>query len=89
MLRGRNAQPKPAPDCYRVACELLGADPGNALAVEDSANGIAAAKAAGLWCVAVPNALTQRLDLSAADLQLASLADKSLADVIATIDGRG
>ena len=77
--------PKPAPDCYVAACDALGVSPVNALAVEDSRNGVAAAKAAGLRCVAVPNALTRHLDLSAADLELTSLADMSLADAIARL----
>ena len=80
---------KPAPDCYIAACEALDVAPADALAVEDSANGVRAAKGAGLWCVAVPNPLTRRLDLSAADVQLASLADTTLDDVIATIHERG
>ena len=45
---------KPAPDVYLLACADLGADPARSVAVEDSAHGIAAAKAAGLFCVAVP-----------------------------------
>ena len=76
---------KPAPGCYLHACEQLGVTPANALAIEDSVNGVAAAKAAGLWCVAVPNALTRALDFSAADAQLASLADAPLSDVIAQL----
>jgi HAD superfamily hydrolase (TIGR01509 family) len=76
---------KPAPDCYRVACERLAVEPRAALAVEDSANGVAAAKAAGLWCVAVPNELTRRLDLAAADVQVASLGDITLAEVRARL----
>jgi HAD superfamily hydrolase (TIGR01509 family) len=76
---------KPAPDCYVDACKQLGVPPKHALAVEDSINGVLAAKAAGLWCVAVPNPLTRRLDLSAADVQLASLADASLAQVLSRL----
>jgi HAD superfamily hydrolase (TIGR01509 family) len=75
--------PKPAPDVYLAACEALGVSPSAALAVEDSAHGVAAAKAAGLWCVAVPNPLTKSLDFSAADVLLESLADASLSEVIA------
>jgi HAD superfamily hydrolase (TIGR01509 family) len=77
--------PKPAPDCYLAACAALEVDPARALAGEDSANGGAAAKAAGLWCLAVPNALTKRLDLSAADLRLESLADATLGEVAALL----
>jgi HAD superfamily hydrolase (TIGR01509 family) len=76
---------KPAPDTYLEACARLGVEPAAALAVEDSPNGIAAAKAAGLWCVAVPHELTETLDLDAADLRLASLADCSLAAAIAEL----
>ena len=73
---------KPAPDVYLRACDALGVDPVNAVAVEDSPNGVAAAKAAGLWCVAVPNRITQSLDFSAADLVISSLAAVSLADAV-------
>ena len=43
------AHGKPAPDIYLKACEELGVAPGQALAVEDSFNGIRSAYAAGLW----------------------------------------
>ena len=71
---------KPAPDTYLAACAALEVDPSRALALEDSPNGIAAAKAAGLHCITVPNPLTAALDLSSADLRLDSLAACSLAD---------
>jgi HAD superfamily hydrolase (TIGR01509 family) len=74
--------PKPAPDVYLLACDALGVAAPEALAVEDSPNGVAAAKAAGLWCVAVPNPVTAALDFSAADVVLSSLADCSLASVL-------
>ena len=45
---------KPAPDIYLVACERLAVEPSEAVALEDSASGVAAAKAAGLTCIAVP-----------------------------------
>jgi beta-phosphoglucomutase-like phosphatase (HAD superfamily) len=68
------ARTKPAPDQYLAAAEALGVAPGEAVAFEDSVNGIAAAKAAGLRCVAVPNALAAGMDLSQADVQPDSLA---------------
>ncbi len=49
------ARGKPAPDVYLRAAELLGADPHGCVAVEDSANGIRAAKNAGMRVIAVPN----------------------------------
>ena len=60
---------KPAPDLYLAACAAIGVRPGSALAIEDSPHGIAAAKAAGMWCVAVPHEITVRLDLSHADVR--------------------
>jgi HAD superfamily hydrolase (TIGR01509 family) len=67
------AAPKPAPDIYLLACLRLGVAPGDALALEDSAPGIAAAKAAGLTCIAVPQFV--ETDVSAADEVIDSLED--------------
>jgi HAD superfamily hydrolase (TIGR01509 family) len=64
---------KPAPDIYRLACARLGVRPAEALALEDSASGVAAAKAAGLTCVAVPQ--FAGTDVSAADRVVDSLED--------------
>lgn len=47
---------KPAPDVYLAAAERLGVDPTTCLVVEDSYNGIAAARAAGMTTVLIPNA---------------------------------
>jgi HAD superfamily hydrolase (TIGR01509 family) len=63
--------PKPAPDIYLRACRDLGVDPSEALALEDSASGVAAAKAAGLTCIAVPQ--FAETDVSAADRVIDSL----------------
>ena len=49
------ARGKPAPDVYLEAARRLGAGPRDCAAVEDSHNGIRAAKAAGMLCVAIPN----------------------------------
>ena len=57
---------KPDPEGYLIAVDLLGVEPGGAVAVEDSEAGIAAAKAAGIYCVAVTTTLP-RERLSAAD----------------------
>ena len=56
---------KPAPDIYLRVCELLGVAPEHVLALEDSAAGVAAAKAAGLACIAVPQ--YAETDVAAAD----------------------
>jgi putative hydrolase of the HAD superfamily len=76
---------KPDPASYLAACAALGVDPGRALAVEDSLTGTTAAKAAGMRVVACPNPVTVGLDLSAADLVLTSLADRTLSQVVADI----
>jgi HAD superfamily hydrolase (TIGR01509 family) len=73
---------KPDPALYRVALEGLGLHPDEAIALEDSPNGVLAAKRAGLFCVAIPNAATRELRFDAADLRLGSLADVSLADLL-------
>ncbi|GIM94119.1 HAD family hydrolase [Paractinoplanes toevensis] len=80
--RERVAHSKPAPDLYELALNELGARPDEALAVEDSPNGVAAAKAAGLFCVAVPNPLTVDLALDGADIVLNSLAERPLRDFL-------
>ncbi len=67
---------------YRLALSELGVGPAEALAVEDSPNGIASAKAAGLYCVAVPNPLTAGLTFDRADLVLPSLSDRSIRDIV-------
>lgn len=72
---------KPAPDTYLAACAAIGVEPASALAIEDSPPGVAAAKAAGLWCLAVPHEITERLDLSSADLRVSSLADVTIGEV--------
>lgn len=74
---------KPRPDLYLAALAALGLAAENGIAIEDSPHGVAAAKAAGLVCVAVPNPITRELDLGAADLVLDSLADLPLPELLA------
>jgi HAD superfamily hydrolase (TIGR01509 family) len=62
---------KPAPDIYLEACRRLGSLPGETLALEDSGSGVAAAKAAGLTCIAVPQ--YAETDVTAADRVIDSL----------------
>jgi len=66
---------KPDPALYRRTLAALGLRPDEAVAFEDSPNGATAARAAGIFCVAVPNALTCWLPLEHADLRLTSLAE--------------
>jgi HAD superfamily hydrolase (TIGR01509 family) len=79
---GDTARAKPQPTLYLEALDLLGLVAGEAIAFEDSPNGVRAAKAAGLYCVAVPNPITATLALDEADLVLESFADLPLAELI-------
>jgi len=71
---------KPWPDVFLVAAEELAVDPAACLVIEDSHHGVAAAKAAGMVCVAVPNPVTIGSDFSAADIVLDSLTDLPYGD---------
>ncbi len=79
------AEHKPDPDPYLHACLALGVPVGEALALEDSALGITAAKAAGMWAVAVPTEMTADQSFDHADLVLDSLAGVGLAEMIGQI----
>lgn len=69
------ARKKPAPDIYRLALSRLGITAGGAVAFEDSAIGVTAAKGAGLFTVATPSEWTRGQDFAAADLVLPGLGD--------------
>jgi HAD superfamily hydrolase (TIGR01509 family) len=74
---------KPAPDLYLSAAQCLGIPVEDCLAIEDSPTGMRAALAAGIRCIAVPNALTARLERPGVALTLTSLADLDLQTLIA------
>ncbi len=76
-------RPKPAPDLFLKAAEALGRDPAACVVLEDSHNGLLAAKAAGCHCVVVPSPVTSVSDFSLADRVLPSLAGVALADLLA------
>jgi HAD superfamily hydrolase (TIGR01509 family) len=71
------ARAKPRPVLYLEALAALGVAADEAVAFEDSPNGVRAAKAAGVFCIAVPNEVTRDLGLeeAGADLVLDSLSD--------------
>ena len=79
---------KPEPDLYLAAIDCLGVTAGEAVAIEDSPNGVAAAKRAGMACVAVPNEITAQLDLSGADLVLNSLEDLTVTQLLERLADR-
>ncbi len=73
------SHPKPAPDLYLTACSRLGVHPGDALAVEDSATGVSAARAAGMRTIGVPT--LDGVDIGA-ERTLATLADPRLRELL-------
>jgi HAD superfamily hydrolase (TIGR01509 family) len=82
VCREDAAHPKPHPAPYRRALALLGLEPHEAIAIEDSPNGVRAAKAAGIRCVAVPNVMTRTLPLDHADVRLTSLEELPLVTLL-------
>lgn len=85
---GDAARAKPRPTLYLDALAALGLAPDEAIAFEDSPNGVIAAKAAGIYCVAVPNPITATLAFERADLVLESFADLPLAELLERVDAR-
>jgi len=78
---------KPDPSPYLAALDALEVAPSEAVAFEDAPHGIAAAKAAGMLCVAVPNPITRQLRLDSADCLLESLASLPLPALLSRLDG--
>ena len=78
---GDATRAKPNPHLYEAALELLDVPASQAFAIEDSPNGIRAAKGAGIACLCVPNAATAGLDLSEADLVVPTFEGLSVVDV--------
>jgi HAD superfamily hydrolase (TIGR01509 family) len=69
------AHKKPAPDIYRLGLERLGVPPSQVLVIEDSRNGLLAARGAGLRCLVTVNGYTKDEDSSEAVLVVTSLGD--------------
>lgn len=78
---------KPDPSVYLLALNRLGLSAQEAVAFEDTAHGVAAANAAGLRCVAVPNPHADHARFTTADLLLRSAADLPLDAVLAALAG--
>ena len=74
---------KPDPAAYLAVLDALCVEPEEAIALEDSTNGSIAAKAAGIYCLAVPNAVTRHFNFEHADHLVESLEDLSLEKLIA------
>jgi HAD superfamily hydrolase (TIGR01509 family) len=85
VLRCREhvARVKPDPALFREAVRALGVAPEEAIAIEDSPNGVSAAVEAGLYTVAVPGPMTLDLDFSRAHLQVATLSEAPYETLVA------
>jgi HAD superfamily hydrolase (TIGR01509 family) len=78
-----NARAKPNPTMYLEALDVLDVDANEAVVFEDSPNGVRAARAAGIFVVAIPNNVTRDFGLDDADLVVDSLADLPPDDLLA------
>jgi len=66
---------KPDPEIYNLALERLGLKPNECVVIEDSRNGLLAAKAAGMFCVITTNGYTEDEDFKEAELVVSELGD--------------
>jgi HAD superfamily hydrolase (TIGR01509 family) len=82
---GDHRRTKPAPDLYLTAAAVLAVEPSACVVLEDSPNGVAAGRAAGMAVVAVPGPMTAGLDFAAADLVVASLGEVTLGRLAALV----
>lgn len=73
---------KPKPDLYLGILKALKVQPEEAIALEDSPNGLKAAREAGLFCVVVPSPLTKGAVFQGAGFMLSSLEQLSLEELI-------
>ncbi|MFN4193222.1 MAG: HAD-IA family hydrolase [Tabrizicola sp.] len=82
------AAKKPAPDVYLLALDRLGLTPDAAVALEDSSNGLRAARAAGLACVVSPSTYTDGEDFAGAAAVVAEFAEIADPAALAQLLGR-
>ena len=79
-------KPKPDPELFLQAAKALGVEPQEALVFEDSLNGLRAAENAGMPCVVIPNLITKHLEFREASIQLESLEEMSLTEIISRLN---
>jgi putative hydrolase of the HAD superfamily len=77
---------KPDPELFLSTLGCLNLAPHEAILFEDSLNGVIASREAGLFCVAIPNALMLDSRYDQANLVIQSMADLCLPDLIDTAD---
>lgn len=84
VTNGDYARSKPHPDAYLTALARAGCAPHEAIAIEDSERGLAAARAAGLRCLVVPRGLTRGGSFEGAHRVL-----ESSEDIVAAVEALG
>jgi HAD superfamily hydrolase (TIGR01509 family) len=89
VCRGDAPAIKPAPDLFLEAARRLEIAPVDCLVIEDSLNGVLAAKAAGMTVWVVPNRVTGGLDFSAADRVLDGISGVAAMIGLPADDSRG
>lgn len=77
---------KPHPELYQLTLTTMGVKPQRAIAFEDSPNGITAAQAAGVYCVAVPNEVTRHFPVGHADRRIESMKELSLRELLHQVE---
>lgn len=77
----RVTRKKPDPECYEMALRELHLPAAAVLAIEDSPNGLHAAKAAGIRCLVVPSLYFRGADFNAADRTIDEFTDTTLEDL--------
>lgn len=80
---------KPDPEIYNLALEKSGLKPEECLVIEDSRNGVLAARAAGMFVVATTNPYTEKEDLSGAHIIVTCLGDPDVEKGILKQGGEG
>jgi HAD superfamily hydrolase (TIGR01509 family) len=86
VCRDHVRQVKPSPELYLLAARELDAAASECLVIEDSPNGVLAARSAGMRCLIVPNPVTASLEFPAADLRLESLAEAALNEILSRLE---
>ncbi|NLN92304.1 MAG: HAD-IA family hydrolase [Candidatus Hydrogenedens sp.] len=77
---------KPAPDVYELALERMGVQADQACTLEDSPQGIAAAVAADIYCIAVPNQVTRAAALKGYQRRVDNLRDRPFKELLLDIE---
>lgn len=72
---------KPAPDIYLETAKQLGVDPQNCVVLEDSRNGVIAAKKAGMMCIGYLNPNSGNQNLDQADITVQSYDEIKLGEI--------